>query len=60
MLPTDLCVSEEELVALAERARVVADLAYEARMAVRHRVEISLQRIEASLALLVRVRALGL
>jgi hypothetical protein len=50
-------MSEEQLLAIAERAQLIAERAYDARMDVRDRVEISIQRIEASLALLVRVRA---
>jgi hypothetical protein len=50
-------VSEEQLLAIAERAQLIATRAYEASMDVRDRVEISMQRIEASLALLERVRA---
>jgi hypothetical protein len=49
--------SEERLVALAERARFIAASAYESRMQTRRRVDKSMQRIEASLALLVRISA---
>ena len=52
-----MCVPEEQLMALAERAQLISTRAYEARMDVRRRVEISLQRIAASLALLARVSA---
>jgi hypothetical protein len=60
MQQTDVCMSEEELIALAERARLIADLAYDAHTQTRDCVEKSMQRIQASLALLARVRALGL
>jgi len=49
-------VSEEQLIALAMRAESIADRAYESRMQIRYRIEKSLQRIRASLALLARLR----
>jgi hypothetical protein len=53
-------VSEEQLLAIAERAQLIADRSYESRMLVRHRIEKSMERIEASFALLARVKALRL
>jgi hypothetical protein len=53
-------VLEERLIALDAVARAIADRAYEARLETQYRIEKSLQRIEASLAVLVRVRALNL
>jgi hypothetical protein len=53
-------VSEEQLLAIAERAQLIADRSYESRVRVRHRIEKSMERIKASLALLARVKALRL
>jgi hypothetical protein len=50
-------VSEEQLIALAMRAESLVDRAYEARMQIRYRIERSMERIQASLALLARLRS---
>jgi len=49
-------VSEEQLIVLAARAECIADRTYESRMQIRYRIEKSMRRIEASLALLARLR----
>jgi hypothetical protein len=50
-------VSEEQLIALAMRAESIVDRTYESVQQIRYRVEISMRRIQASLALLARLRA---
>jgi hypothetical protein len=49
-------VPEEQLIALAIRAESIVDRTYESVRQIRDRIERSVQRIQASLALLARLR----